>query len=1027
MLSSELDVVEVSDEAIPTEGMKMTHLPGQISLVELRQQTLDAVRGQESLSDGETAQARAKFMSTLQSLKTGRVRGDSLLAAEDAQEMFDRHQESGSGLTVIFAKLGELEKEVKDLQKQEKLRIDKFNAECTAELVKQADIMTTGSNNRNQLKSDTTTSNLVIKESRADWRSSRDAEDITHKALVDLQSSRVEATMAVAAGVDERNQAIDVMQQALFIVCERFARFKNGAICLKVKSQPDVAEPRRYETNPPEEAEAQDKEDHDKAEPLGLKWFNIWEATKKKDIAKENRPNPEGLPTDDGNSTLLGDSNDPDRPKPKPKKIPSLAQVEADDSDDVGKWKLTATEKQSHVALAKLAEKQMPQKYQLPLVELAEAIGEGAAKKSKSIVEILIDVMVITKQDLAKLKSDHTERLENDYDASWKYKETLNSQRIAQDAIRNKMEENRKFILSFMADGETLRQDMNAALKAKHVTEDACNLENEEYGVEEGYRLEDIENLIKLKSLLRMLYYKKKPLDCKYNSRNRALCSGMDRGWCVFTQEHPKNEQRCSCNVGFYGDACEYTMCPGISKNLYRHDASPGVCSNTKAETRGQCDKHTGTCTCFDGNGILRGKAPGADPAINSPPQVNGGYYHGPKRACDFKNAPPSKNSKIDNECSARGDLYINKANPNSPITYENGYDKRRGICHCKNEFWGSACEYKKCPHSNGNLYPSISSNSCNGRGACSDETGLCACQMPFHCGKSCDNNGMSEEDREEASSEEKQALLEGECTTTCGEGKSCQFEDCPDDCRVSGREACNQQTGSCSCAAGTSGPACEFFDCPGSDPGSNACGSGGQCNRNDGICICKKGYSGAKCDKTERCSGKNLDTPYVNWWTIWDKPGWITCPTGQLLYRLQRSLCDSLSCINTGGCAAGCEGSGPDKHIFQIRHCYHDLRWYDAFDTPGWAKCLDDYFVAGLYRSGESLYELQMAKCCSMKEARWVNCDTANWDAIFNGPGTGKIEKKPNIAFITGLKRGAQHTLKGIDGASYCGFVRGY
>jgi hypothetical protein len=145
------------------------------------------------------------------------------------------------------------------------------------------------------------------------------------------------------------------------------------------------------------------------------------------------------------------------------------------------------------------------------------------------------------------------------------------------------------------------------------------------------------------------------------------------------------------------------------------------------------------------------------------------------------------------------------------------------------------------------------------------------------------------------------------------------------------------------------------------------------------------------------------------------------------MLYRLKRSLCDALSCINSGGCAAACEGTGKQQHVFQTRHCYHDLRWYNTFDAAGWSKCLDDYYVSGFYRSGESLYELQMAKCCSLEGARWVNCDEANWNSIFNGPGTGTIEKNPGIGFITGLKRGVQHTLKGIDGASYCGFIRGY
>ena len=113
-----------------------------------------------------------------------------------------------------------------------------------------------------------------------------------------------------------------------------------------------------------------------------------------------------------------------------------------------------------------------------------------------------------------------------------------------------------------------------------------------------------------------------------------------------------------------------------------------------------------------------------------------------------------------------------------------------------------------------------------------------------------------------------------------------------------------------------------------------------------------------------------------MNWWTIWDKPGWITCPHGQLLHQLRRTGCSALSCIDSGACAAGCEG---DKHVFATRHCYHDLRWYNSFDGRGWSKCLPDYFVAGLYRSCESLYCLNLAKCCSLKEARSLH--RAHWN----------------------------------------------
>ena len=49
----------------------------------------------------------------------------------------------------------------------------------------------------------------------------------------------------VVLQVDERNRALDVLIEALFLVCERFNRFKNTDLCMQIKSQPDVLEPDR--------------------------------------------------------------------------------------------------------------------------------------------------------------------------------------------------------------------------------------------------------------------------------------------------------------------------------------------------------------------------------------------------------------------------------------------------------------------------------------------------------------------------------------------------------------------------------------------------------------------------------------------------------------------------------------------------------------------------------------------------------------------------------------------------------------
>ena len=115
------------------------------------------------------------------------------------------------------------------------------------------------------------------------------------------------------------------------------------------------------------------------------------------------------------------------------------------------------------------------------------------------------------------------------------------------------------------------------------------------------------------------------------------------------------------------------------------------------------------------------------------------------------------------------------------------------------------------------------------------------------------------------------------------------------------------------------------------------------------------------------------------------------------------------------------------ESHIYQPYHCYHDLAWYNSMDHAGWSKCLPNYYVAGLYRSCESLYCLNMAKCCSLEDARWAMCGQTIWGTSFNNVGWSNLGQAGAHAFITGFKRSKVHTISSIDSASYCGFVRGY
>jgi len=932
-------------EVLPS--VQAEEVPGKMSLVEIKARSFAAAKDTEVMTADMERQTKKDILTLSSNFKSHGLQMESIKTTQLAKKVLYQSNDlgedqstKGSGLDLIFRKLDELEKKINNEQDTDFANEQAGMESCRKALLANNGVITESSDTRANNQLSIRECSERIEKQRTQWRESRELEDKNQKALVELQLQRKEESEAIRARVDERNKAIDVMVKATFMVCQRFNRYKNTQQCMEIKSQPDVDEPQRYETKVYDKAMEATQEMHKKDSPWELDWIKQMDL----DIAKEGKPDPEG--NGGGMDEHITNAAPIPAPAPAPDSLENyrteLELVEL--NEDGGQQALSQDETAAVQELEKMAnDHTLAEKYALPINELALSLKDtsvAAAKRSKSIVEILLEVLKETRQEQADDKAQHTDNLNSYYKQSWDLKDVLNREDNLQAELRQSMEELRLRILELANNNEVERNDQNAAFKAKTNEEDRCAVQSEEYGVRTALRDEDLENLVKLKSLLRALYFKNFPKGCPRH--NRVICTAKTNGWCVFTSRDQKNnDQRCSCNVGFYGDACQFKMCPGVGKNVYKADAE-GVCSN-----RGACNRLTGLCFCRHE------------------------YYHGPKKACDYAHAPPSKGDPCDpvcdDACSQRGKL-----------------DPIRGRCNCQEEFFGPGCEEKKCPNSNGVLYPRSSGNSCNGRGACDINTGKCGCGHPYS-------------------------------------GTSCEFEACPNDCMNRGN--CNQNTGHCACGNDDKGlpyvgPSCEFRTCP------FDCTGGGECNRNDGTCICKDGYSGKQCEKTTRCVRGNLNNANMNWWTIWDKPGWLVCPKGQLMYQLKRSLCQALSCIDSGGCAAACEGTtANDNHVFQLRHCYHDIRWYNSFDMAGTSECLNDYFVAGLFRSCESLYCLNMAKCCSLKEARWSQCSWSNW-AIFNGPGTGKVGADQ---FIVGFKRGEGHQLKNIDEAKGCGWVRGY
>jgi len=895
-------------------------------------ESLGATEEAGAMTEAGVMMFKQKFIKLASNLKSENLRESALMM----EQMSVQALKTRKGLDLIFRKLDELIEKTNAEEKADREENTDNSGTCEANLVKASTIISDASSKEEKNNIQMQEDHRSIMESKREWEASRIAEDKVQRENVVVMTEREDYKDASRDRIDERNKAIDVMVQATFIVCGSFKRFIQTEACQSIKARPDVNEPGQPVFPPSPSMElpvawnpaADIEKDSISTTNYEVSQTEGWATLFTSDETLEGNENPENLPT----HTVLKRGNKDNNEELRESKDEGELMLMEDDSVVEA---LSDSEKPALEKLKRLAMSGVDSRYTLPLTELGMALAAGETKKSKNIVEILLDVKGITEDEQLADKLDFVTMMDEYYTRTWDLKKLLNAEMRRQHALEADMEERRLRMAEVMRDTEETQKLVRSQAKIKKEEEDRCSLLNEDFAIRCAIRAEDLENIAKLISLLRTLYDKVEPKECKLGVGNpQEMCTHVDNGWCIW-KDKDTMEQRCSCNVGYYSgseETCEHLMCPGIGKTLFKSEES-GVCSD-----RGSCNTKVGQCVC------------------------NEGFYHGPKGACDYKHCPASAGGTVDEQCSGHGTC-----------------DLVRGTCACEYEWSGANCEHKKCPNSNSVLYAYTSANACDGRGACDPSTGMCACKEPY-------------------------------------KSATCELSDCPRNCMDRG--GCDEKTGHCMCKEGFFGHACEFKRCP------DECGNGGECNRHTGACICKDGYSGVKCKKSTRCSANDSAAPQMNWYTIWDKPGWLTCPIGQSMYALSRNKCEALDCIESGSCASPCEGEGDDGEVIKIRHCYHDLNVYGSMDKEGWSKCEANYFVGGFYRSGSSLYTLQMFKCCSYLESRWSQCEEANWNAAFSEAGEARVD---DHKFIAGIHRNAGHTLRSIDKAYACGWVRGY
>ena len=99
----------------------------------------------------------------------------------------------------------------------------------------------------------------------------------------------------------------------------------------------------------------------------------------------------------------------------------------------------------------------------------------------------------LTENEQIEDKLGHLKALEGFYKRSWELKKLLDSEESKQNTLNADMEERRLRMKETQADSEEQRKLLKTQRKVRTEEENRCELQDEEYGVRDAIRLEDLE------------------------------------------------------------------------------------------------------------------------------------------------------------------------------------------------------------------------------------------------------------------------------------------------------------------------------------------------------------------------------------------------------------------------------------------------------------------------------------------------------------------------------------------------------
>merc|ERR1711918_109532 len=128
----------------------------------------------------------------------------------------------------------------------------------------------------------------------------------------------------------------------------------------------------------------------------------------------------------------------------------------------------------------------------------------------------------------------------------------------------------------------------------------------------------------------------------------------------------------------------------------------------------------------------------------------------------------------------------------------------------------------------------------------------------------------------------------------------------------------------------------------------------------------------------------------------------------------------DALYNIAKARCQEPYENNLKIERAVEAHRCYHE-NWWKKFDTRGGKFCRRNYFLAGLFRSHcNSLYCIEMAKCCNVKRSIWTDCKWTT-NEMWNTEAKGRLLVDTTDSFAVGFFRTGTHTLSGLTHIRQC------